>query len=192
MTPHLTSSACVKHFASHSGPEGTRHELDARVSARDLWCTYLPAFQYLLTQGNVEQVMCGYNRLNGQPCCTNDFLLSDLLRRRWRYDGLIVTDCWALNDCWERDSLVPRHETYPTAALTAREAFGREVDLECGSGLAALKSAVDSGYIPESKIESMCGRSSAAARFRLEQKPRPARAASRRAHAGDRAASLVM
>lgn len=148
----LSAAACLKHFAVHSGPEGTRHQFDAEVSQRDLWTTYLPAFEYIIWHSDVKQVMCGYNRLNGSPCCTNRELLIDILRNKWKYDGIIVTDCWALNDCWERDTIIPRHETHATAALAAADAFGSEVDLECGSGLQALKTAIDSGYISEAKI----------------------------------------
>ena len=149
----LTAAACLKHFAVHSGPEGTRHQFDANISQRDLWTTYLPAFEYIISKSDVKQVMCGYNRLNGSPCCTNRELLVDILRSKWEYDGIVVTDCWALNDCWERDTVIPRHKTHATAAIAASDAFGSEVDLECGSGLQALKTAVDSGYIPESKID---------------------------------------
>ncbi len=149
----LTAAACLKHFAVHSGPEGTRHQFDANISQRDLWATYLPAFEYIIDHSDVKQVMCGYNRLNGSPCCTNHELLVDILRNKWKYDGIVVTDCWALNDCWERDTVIPRHKTHATAALAASDAFGSEVDLECGSGLQALKTAVDSGYIHESKID---------------------------------------
>ncbi len=149
----LSAAACLKHLAVHSGPEGIRHQFDANVSQRDLWTTYLPAFEYIIKCSDVRQIMCGYNRLNGTPCCTNRELLVDILRNKWHYDGIIVTDCWALNDCWERDTVIPRHETHATAALAASDAFGSEVDLECGSGLQALKTAVDSGYISESKID---------------------------------------
>ncbi len=148
----LVTAACLKHFAVHSGPEGLRHEFDAQVSNRDLRTTYLPAFEYIIANSHVQQVMCGYNRLNGEPCCTNNHLLDSILRYEWDYDGLIVTDCWALNDCWERDTVIPRHKTHATAAQAAAAAFGGEVDLECGSGLDALRTAVDSGYISESKI----------------------------------------
>ena len=151
-TVHLSAAACLKHLAVHSGPEGLRHEFDARVSPRDLWTTYLPAFEYIIKNSDVQQVMCAYNRLNGEPCCTNKELLIDILRNKWHYDGLLVTDCWALNDCWERDTVIPRHKTHASAALTAADAFGSEVDLECGSGLAALRTAVDSGYIGEEVI----------------------------------------
>ena len=152
-SPFLKSAACLKHLAVHSGPEGLRHQFDARISNRDLWTTYLPAFEYIIKHGDVQQVMCGYNRLNGEPCCTNHHLLVDILRNRWHYDGILVTDCWALNDCWEPDTIIPRHRTHATAAQAAAAAFGSEVDLECGSGLAALKTAVDSGYISEAKID---------------------------------------
>lgn len=148
----LSAAACLKHLAVHSGPEGVRHQFDANVSPRDLWTTYLPAFEYIIAHSDVQQVMCGYNRLNGTPCCTNRDLLVDILRNKWHYDGLIVTDCWALNDCWERDTVISRHQTHASAAAAAADAFGSEVDLECGSGLQALRTAVHSGYVNEQKI----------------------------------------
>ncbi len=147
------TAACLKHLAVHSGPEGVRHEFDSRVSDRDLRTTYLPAFEYIVKNSRVAQVMCGYNRLNGEPCCTNNELLTEILRREWNFDGILVTDCWALNDAYERDTVIPRHKTHPSAALAYGDAFGREVDLECGSGLPALRDAVRYGYVPESKVD---------------------------------------
>lgn len=93
------SLACIKHFAVHSGPEADRHSFDAVVSGRALWTTYLPAFKYVIDHSDVGMVMCGYNRLNNVPCCTNESLLVQILRDQWGYNGLFVTDCWALNDC---------------------------------------------------------------------------------------------
>ena len=148
----LLTAACLKHLAVHSGPEGVRHEFDAQVSPRDLWTTYLPAFEYIIKNSDVQQVMCGFNRLNGEPCCTSNHLLLNILRNRWGYDGMVVTDCWALNDCWERDTVIPRHRTHSTAVQAAGAAFNSEVDLECGNGLDALRTAVDSGYVSEEKI----------------------------------------
>ena len=146
------TAACLKHFAVHSGPEGTRHEFNSRVSERDLRTTYLPAFEYIIRNSNVAQVMCGYNRLNGEPCCTHRRLF-DILRSEWLYDGILVTDCWALNDAYETDTVIPRHRTHATAAAAYGDAFGREVDLECGSGLPALREAVRQGLVPESKVD---------------------------------------
>jgi len=146
--------ACIKHFAVHSGPEADRHSFDATVSGRALWTTYLPAFKYIVKHTDVGMVMCGYNRLNNVPCCTNESLLVDILQNLWGYDRIFVTDCWALNDCWERDTVIPRHETHATAADAAAAAFGSVVDLECGSGLPALKEAVEQGLIPEYIIDA--------------------------------------
>jgi len=140
--------ACIKHFAVHSGPEADRHSFDATVSGRAFWTTYLPAFKYVVDHTDVGMVMCGYNRLNGVPCCTNESLLVQILRNQWGYDRLFVTDCWALNDCWERDTVIPRHETHLSAADAAAAAFGSVIDLECGSGLGALKEAYIKGMIP--------------------------------------------
>ena len=148
------SIACIKHFAVHSGPEADRHSFDATVSGRALWTTYLPAFRYVIGHSEVGMVMCGYNRLNGVPCCTNESLLVNILRNQWNYNGLFVTDCWALNDCWERDTVIPRHETHATAADAAAAAFGSVVDLECGSGLNALKEAYIKGMIPIEVIDN--------------------------------------
>ena len=149
---HGNTAACLKHFAVHSGPEGIRHEFDSHVSERDLRTTYLPAFEYIIKHSDVAQVMCGYNRLNGEPCCTNRRLF-DILRNEWQYNGILVTDCWALNDAYERDTVIPRHRTHATAAAAYADAFGREVDLECGSGLPALREAVQQGLVPESKVD---------------------------------------
>ena len=146
------TAACLKHFAVHSGPEGIRHEFNSVISDRDLRTTYLPAFEYIIKNSDVAQVMCGYNRLNGEPCCTNRRLF-DILRNEWQYDGILVTDCWALNDAYETDTVIPRHRTHATAAAAYGDAFGREVDLECGSGLPALHEAVQQGLVPESKVD---------------------------------------
>ena len=62
-------AACAKHFAVHSGPEAIRHEFDAVVSQKDLYETYLPAFEAAVKEGGVEAVMGGYNRTNGEPSC---------------------------------------------------------------------------------------------------------------------------
>ena len=82
---------------------------------------------------------CSSILLSGtSPCCTNRKLF-DILRNEWQYDGILVTDCWALNDAYETDTVIPRHRTHATAAAAYADAFGREVDLECGSGLPALR-----------------------------------------------------
>lgn len=84
---YLKLAACAKHFAVHSGPEKLRHSFDAKASEKDLWETYLPAFEAAVKEADVESVMGAYNRTNGEPCCGSKRLLSDILRGEWGFEG---------------------------------------------------------------------------------------------------------
>jgi beta-glucosidase len=95
---YLKAAACAKHFAVHSGPEPSRHVDNFNPSTYDLWDTYLPAFKVLVTKGNVAGVMCAYNAVNTQPCCANDLLMNDILRKQWKFTGYVTSDCWAIDD----------------------------------------------------------------------------------------------
>ena len=142
--------ACAKHFAVHSGPEWNRHSFDAKnISQRDLCETYLPAFEALVRQGGVKEVMGAYNRFEGTPCCGSSFLLDTLLRQRWGFDGVVVSDCGAIRDFYEKG----RHETHANAAEASAAAVHAGCDLECGSSYAALKEAVQRGLISEAEID---------------------------------------
>ena len=92
--------ACAKHYAVHSGPEPERHRFDAVPSDRDLYETYLPHFEMAVREGQVGGVMGAYNAVNGVPACASSFLLIDLLRNQWGFDGYIVSDCGAISDIW--------------------------------------------------------------------------------------------
>jgi beta-glucosidase len=87
-----------KHFAVHSGPEPSRHNMNVQVSKHDMEDTYLPAFRAAVTEGRAESVMCAYNRVNDQPACANNFLLQDQLRGAWKFNGYVVSDCDAIYD----------------------------------------------------------------------------------------------
>lgn len=150
---YLKSIACAKHVAVHSGPESIRHQFDVSVSQRDLWTTYLPAFEYLINHG-VRQVMCAYNRFQGEPCCANNYFLSDIVRNKWGYQYMVVSDCWAINDFWERDPKTPRHESHLTASIAMADAFNTEVDMECGNSQSALLEAAKDSLISEDMINS--------------------------------------
>jgi beta-glucosidase len=80
----LKAAACAKHFAVHSGPENQRHSFNAMVDEKDLRETYLYAFKKLVDV-QVESVMCAYNRVNDQPCCTGNFLLTQVLRKEYGF-----------------------------------------------------------------------------------------------------------
>ena len=142
--------ACAKHFAVHSGPEWNRHSFDAKdISARDLAETYLPAFRTLVVEGGVKEVMGAYNRFEGVPCNASEALLVDLLRHRWGYEGIVVSDCGAIRDFYEKG----RHETHADAAEASAAAVKAGCDLECGGSYAALAEAVRRGLITEQEID---------------------------------------
>ena len=88
---YLKAVATPKHFAVHSGPEGTRLCFDSVVDERDLRETYLPAFKAGFEAG-AQSVMTAYNAINGEPCATNDRLINKILRDEWGFDGAVVTD----------------------------------------------------------------------------------------------------
>ena len=99
--PVMKAAACAKHYAVHSGPESLRHEFDAQASMKDMWETYLPAFEALVTEADVEAVMGAYNRTNGEPCCAHKYLMEDVLRGKWKFEGHYTSDCWAIRDFHE-------------------------------------------------------------------------------------------
>jgi len=150
---YFKTHACAKHYAVHSGPEWNRHEFDVASSPRDLWTTYLPAFEALVKEGNVQEVMCAYNRFEGTPCCSSDKLLVDILRNDWGYKHIILSDCGAIDDFWRKDERTPRHETHADAATASVDAVLTGTDLECGNSYRALKEALDNGKITEDELD---------------------------------------
>ena len=145
--PHyLKSVACAKHFAVHSGPEGNRHEFDARPSLYDLWDTYLPAFRDVITKAHVHGVMCAYNRLDGKPCCGNDPLLVDILRNQWKFNGYVTSDCWAVTD------FAHHHKTHADDMVAVSDAMLAGTDLECGNLYQLLAEGVRKGLHSERDV----------------------------------------
>jgi beta-glucosidase len=141
--------ACAKHFAVHSGPEWTRHSFDAEnIAPRDLWETYLPAFKAAVQKGNVKEVMCAYNSFEGEPCCGSNRLLTQILRDKWGYNGIVVSDCGAINDFYKPNT----HMTEPDSTHASTTAVMSGTDLECGSTFKSILSAVSLGLVSENKI----------------------------------------
>ncbi len=114
-----------KHFAVHSGPEPSRHKDDIKVTKHDQLDTYLPAFRATVTEGKAGSVMCAYNSINGQPACVNEFLLQDQLRKKWNFQGYVVSDCEAVINIF-RD-----HRFTKTQAEASALALQRGMDNEC-------------------------------------------------------------
>ena len=117
---YLKTVATPKHFAVHSGPESTRHEVDVTVSRHDMVDTYLPAFRATITEANAESVMCAYNSINGEPACANKVLLHDFLREDWGFTGYVVSDCAAIEDISAHHKFTPTQEEGVAVALRGR------------------------------------------------------------------------
>lgn len=156
---HMKVAACAKHFAVHSGPEHERHEFDAHPSPKDLYETYLPAFEKLV-RGGVEAVMGAYNRVLGEPACASKFLLGETLRKRWGFQGHVVSDCGAIDDFHRH------HKVTPDSAASAALAVRNGCDLNCGCTYNDLILAVRAGQITEAEIDTALGRL-LATRFKL-------------------------
>ena len=146
---YFKTHACAKHYAVHSGPESLRHSMNVEPTNRDLWETYLPAFKALVKKANVREVMCAYQRFEGKPCCTSDRLLIDILRNKWGYDGLVVTDCDAINNFFNKG----QHETHPDGLSASVDAVLNGTDLECGKVFMVLTEAMQKGLIKESDLD---------------------------------------
>lgn len=145
---YLKAAACAKHFAVHSGPEPSRHSDNFDPSVHDLWDTYLPAFRELVVNADVAGVMCAYNAVDNQPCCANDLLMNDILRRRWKFDGYVTSDCWAIDDFFKY------HKTHRNATEAAVDAVIHGTDIECGTSVYhSLINAVKSGSLKEQLLD---------------------------------------
>ena len=149
---YMKTAACAKHFAVHSGPEELRHEFDAVASKQDLFETYLPAFQAAVEEADVESVMGAYNRTNGEPCCGSKTLLTDILRNTWKFDGHVVSDCWAIKDFHQG------HNVTSDAVESVSLAVENGCDINCGNIFVYLTQAVKEGKISEEKITEACGK----------------------------------
>ncbi len=142
--------ACAKHFAVHSGPEKTRHHFDIEnLSPRDLWETYLPAFKDLVQKADVKEVMCAYQRFEGEPCCGSKKLLQQILRNDWHFNGLVVSDCGSISDFWVQG----RHGVSKDAASASAKAVLSGTDVECGSNYSKLPDAVKAGEISMEQVD---------------------------------------
>lgn len=144
---YLKLVATPKHYAVHSGPEGLRHSFDAVVSPKDLRETYLPAFHACITEAKAHSIMGAYNRLNGEPCCASPTLLGRILRDEWKFDGYVVSDCWAVRDFHEH------HKVTQTPEESAAAGVKEGCDLNCGCTYEHIPAAVEQGLLTEGDLD---------------------------------------
>ena len=144
---YLKLVATAKHLAVHSGPEGLRHGFDARVTPKDLFETYLPAFWALVHEAGVVGVMTAYNRVNGEPASASTTLLVKILRESWGFAGHVVSDCWAIRDIHEQ------HLVTPGPVESAALAVKAGCDLNCGCTYEHLPAALEQGLLTEAELD---------------------------------------
>ncbi len=165
---YLKVVATAKHYAVHSGPEPERHTFDAQTDERDLLETYLPAFEASIEEANAQSVMCAYNAFRGAACCGSTLLLEDFLRRDWKFDGYVVSDCGAIRDIYAG------HKIVGTAEQAAAVAMKAGTDLNCGSVFPNLNQALAQGLIDAKTVDESVRRLFRA-RFRLGMFDPPSR-----------------
>ncbi|WP_225540575.1 beta-glucosidase [Xanthomonas sp. XNM01] len=158
-TGYRKLDAMAKHYAVHSGPEADRHHFDVHPSRRDLYETYLPAFEALVEEGEAAAVMGAYNRVYGESASASR-MLDDILRKDWGFDGYVVADCAAVRDIYTEHRIVGTAEAASALAVT------NGTDLDCGNTYAALPAAVRAGLIDEAKLDTALVRLMST-RFRL-------------------------
>ncbi|MEJ2109461.1 MAG: glycoside hydrolase family 3 C-terminal domain-containing protein [Acidobacteriota bacterium] len=139
--------ATSKHYAVHSGPEPERHVFDALVTDRDLYETYLPHFRRTVVEGGVYSIMGAYNRFRGESASAHRFLLQELLRDQWEFEGYVVSDCGAIRDIYANHKIV---ETPEEAAALGIQ---RGCDLNCGNTYQSLAGAIEQGLLTEAELD---------------------------------------
>ncbi len=158
---YFKTIATPKHYAVHSGPEPDRHTFDAITNNRDLYMTYLPAFEACIKEGGAFSIMCAYNRYLGDACCGSTKLLRDILRKDWGFEGYVVSDCGAIYDIFANHKIV---KTAPEAAALSVKSG---TDLECGKVFEyGLKEAIKNKLLTEEDINTAVKRLFTA-RFKL-------------------------
>ncbi len=157
---YLKTVSTPKHFIANN-EEIRRHSGSSDVDMRSLWEYYMPAFRRTIVEGKAFSIMCAYNELNQESCCGNCYLLTDVLRKKWGFEGYVVSDCGAIHD------MVSGHHLYKTGAEAAARGILAGCDLNCGDYYSRyLHEALERGLIQEKDLDRAVKRV-LSARFRL-------------------------
>ena len=157
---YLKAVATPKHFMANNEEE-RRHSGSSDVDMRSMFEYYLPAFKQAIVEGKAYSIMGAYNEVNHVPSNANTFLLNDLLRRNWGFEGFVVSDCGAVND------MVSGHRFFKTGAEAAARSILAGCDLDCGTEYRQyLPEALDKGLLDVKDLDQALTRV-LSARFRL-------------------------
>jgi beta-glucosidase len=144
--------ATAKHFAVHGQPEAGRNAAPANYAERDIREFFLAPFQVAVREAQVQSVMASYNEINGIPGHVNHWLLRDVLRREWGFDGFITSDGGGIRQ------LVTEHHVAADKAEAARKVLQAGVDFELDTCFDTLLKQVREGVVPEALIDTAVAR----------------------------------
>eukprot|EP01007_Sphenomonas_quadrangularis_P001665 NODE_26_length_2576_cov_490.336367_g21_i0.p1 GENE.NODE_26_length_2576_cov_490.336367_g21_i0~~NODE_26_length_2576_cov_490.336367_g21_i0.p1 ORF type:complete len:583 (-),score=224.52 NODE_26_length_2576_cov_490.336367_g21_i0:230-1978(-) len=126
---YLKTVATPKHFTANTleGLEGfSRLNISENITWTDMVETYLAAWEPTLKVGKAKSIMCAYNSINGTPMCAHKFLMDSIVRKKWGWDGFIVSDCDAVKDIWFT------HHWVKHWSLVSKPALEAGCDVNCG------------------------------------------------------------
>ena len=140
--------ATLKHFLAYAVPEGGQNGNYASVGIRDLHQNFLPPFRKAIDAGALS-VMTSYNSIDGIPCTSNHYLLTQLLRNEWKFRGFVVSDLYSIEGIHESHFVAPTKENAAIQSVMA----GVDVDLG-GDAYTNLCHAVQSGQMDKAVIDT--------------------------------------
>jgi beta-glucosidase len=141
-----TMLACAKHYAAYGVAQAGRDYHTVDISNRELWGTYMPPFKAALNAG-VATFMTSFNELDGTPCTGNEYLLDDVLRKKWHFDGFVVTDYTSIMEMTEHGNVKDEKEA-GEVAINA----GVDMDMQSGIFNDYLPTSVEEGKVLTSRI----------------------------------------
>ena len=146
MQQHL--AATVKHFAAYGIPEGGHNGAAAQTGPNMLASDYISNFEMAVKNG-AKSIMTSYNAIDGIPCTSNSYLLKDILREKWGFDGIIFSD---LGSIW---ALHSTHRTAENQLVATAQAINAGVDIDLGGSNYGkyLKTAVENGIVPIKNVD---------------------------------------
>lgn len=144
--------ATAKHFAAHGQPEAGTNAAPANYAERNLREEFLAPFQAVVQEARIGSVMASYNEINGIPSHVNTWLLKDILRNEWSFDGFVISDGWGVDDLYRL------HFVAADEADAARQSFSSGVDIELGRCFRHLAEAVETGRIPMALLDKAVAR----------------------------------
>ncbi|WP_442484578.1 glycoside hydrolase family 3 N-terminal domain-containing protein [Aeoliella sp. SH292] len=148
--------ATLKHFAAHGQPESGTNCAPVSISERHLRETFLQPFLRAIRDGGAKSVMASYNEIDGVPSHANTWLLRDVLRDEWGFEGYVVSDYYAIRELAERPDLYGHHVAKDgKAAAALAVAAGVNIELPEPDCYALLVDAVEEGLVDESQLDEL-------------------------------------